>query len=160
MDPYSSPGAPAALPVLSPARIGVRYPATILFILAILSACAFPVFIASAIFEQNKEGPSAVDSFFDGLTREETRKSEAYRSGERFGELLAKVVAFGFYALSLPIQLVGFYRMRQGRSYTLSVVATVLACIPCYSTCCGVMLPFGIWGLIKLNQGDVKSTFV
>ena len=41
----------------------------------------------------------------------------------------------------------------------LALTGCILACIPCCSPGCVLGIPFGIWGLIVLNQEDVKRAF-
>lgn len=51
------------------------------------------------------------------------------------------------------------YQMRQLRNWTLSMVGSVLALLPC-SICCIIGLPMGIWAIVVLIDGDVKRSFV
>lgn len=60
-------------------------------------------------------------------------------------------------ALDLVI-LVGGLRMRQARSYGLSMAAAICGIIPLNSCCC-LGLPFGIWALVVLLNPDVKAGF-
>jgi hypothetical protein len=55
---------------------------------------------------------------------------------------------------------VGAWRMKNLSSYALSMIACIMAMIPCFSNCCCLIgLPIGIWGLIVLNAPDVKPHF-
>jgi len=49
-------------------------------------------------------------------------------------------------------------QMKQLRKWTLAVVASIAAMLPC-SCCCIVGLPIGIWALIVLMKPEVKSAF-
>ncbi len=54
----------------------------------------------------------------------------------------------------------GAMRMKELRSYPLAMTASILAMIPCFSSCCCVIgLPVGIWALIVLLDKDVKAAF-
>ncbi len=50
-------------------------------------------------------------------------------------------------------------KMMRLEGLPLAFVACVLALIPCLSPCCVITLPFGIWGLIVLNDPVVKRAF-
>jgi hypothetical protein len=53
----------------------------------------------------------------------------------------------------------GAIKMRKLESYGLALTACILSIIPC-SGCCILGLIFGIWGLIVLNDQDVKGSFM
>ena len=55
--------------------------------------------------------------------------------------------------------LLGALKMKKLESYTFSIIATVIAMIPCISPCCIVGLPIGIWALVILNKPEVKGAF-
>jgi len=50
-------------------------------------------------------------------------------------------------------------KMKNLESHTLSVIAAVVAMIPCFSPCCILGLPLGIWALVVLLDKDVKACF-
>lgn len=50
-------------------------------------------------------------------------------------------------------------QMKALRQWTLSVVASILAMIPCISPCCIIGLPVGIWALVVLLKPEVKAAF-
>lgn len=56
------------------------------------------------------------------------------------------------------IVLVGAVKMKSLSSYGLAMTACILAMLPC-SACCILGLPFGIWGLVALNNPAVKDAF-
>ena len=60
--------------------------------------------------------------------------------------------------LSLVTLLAGI-RMLQRRSYSLVMTGVILAIIPCFSACCCLGLPFGIWALVVLSNAEVKAAF-
>jgi hypothetical protein len=53
----------------------------------------------------------------------------------------------------------GAIKMRRLESYGLALTACILSIIPC-SGCCILGLVFGIWGLVVLNDQDVKGSFM
>ena len=56
------------------------------------------------------------------------------------------------------IILVGSLKMKSLKSYGFSLAAMILAMIPC-NACCLITLPVSIWGLIVLNDANVKNAF-
>ena len=55
--------------------------------------------------------------------------------------------------------LAGSLRMKDLRSRGLARAACVLALIPCLGPCFVVGIPFGVWGLVVLNDPQVWSSF-
>ena len=56
--------------------------------------------------------------------------------------------------------LFGALKMRNLQSWGLSLATCIVAIFRCcYSCCCIVTMVGGIWGLVVLNQPDVKSAF-
>ena len=49
--------------------------------------------------------------------------------------------------------------MLKVKSYNMALVASVISVIPCFSACCIVGIPFGIWALVVLNDASVKAAF-
>ena len=74
---------------------------------------------------------------------------------------LIMTIAVLVISLGLPIVTVyGALKMRQLRSYGFAVTACILPMIPCVnSCCCGLALPFSIWGLVVLLDPNVRSLF-
>ena len=56
------------------------------------------------------------------------------------------------------IVLVGSLKMKSLKSYGFSLAAMIIAMIPC-TACCLLQLPVSIWGLIVLNDANVKNAF-
>ena len=50
-------------------------------------------------------------------------------------------------------------QMKALRQWTIAVVASILAMIPCISPCCIIGLPIGIWALVVLMKPEVKAAF-
>jgi len=55
--------------------------------------------------------------------------------------------------------LVAGVKMKKLEAYGLAVAASIIAMIPCLSTCCIVGLPIGIWALVVLSKPEVKASF-
>lgn len=55
--------------------------------------------------------------------------------------------------------LMGALRMRELRSRSLSMTACVLTVIPCLGPCCLIGIPVGIWGIMVLNDPQVRTAF-
>ena len=75
------------------------------------------------------------------------------------------ISTFGILALAMLLNLafavtllIGGWRMRQARSYGLSVIAAIIALLPCtFGWILG--LPIGIWALVVLMDPEVKAGF-
>jgi hypothetical protein len=55
--------------------------------------------------------------------------------------------------------LMGGIKMNKLESYSLAMAASIIAVIPCFSPCCLLGIPIGIWALVALNDPNVKSAF-
>jgi hypothetical protein len=53
----------------------------------------------------------------------------------------------------------GAMKMKSLESYGLAMAASIIAMIPCFSPCCLLGLPIGIWALVVLSKPEVKSAF-
>lgn len=76
------------------------------------------------------------------------------------------VIANGFFVgyfifgmVSRVVQLAGAVAMWRVQNYSLAMTGAVCALVPCEMFCCLPSLPFGIWGLIVLNNAAVKAAF-
>ena len=60
--------------------------------------------------------------------------------------------------LAIPVMvLAGGVSMLGRKFWALGLVGSILAMIPCFGTCCGLSIPFGIWALIALMKPEVKQ---
>ena len=66
-----------------------------------------------------------------------------------------KVIGLAISALIL----FGAIGMQKLTGHGLALTAAIVAMIPCFSPCCVLGLPFGIWALVVLNRPEVKSQF-
>jgi hypothetical protein len=55
--------------------------------------------------------------------------------------------------------LVGAMKMKKLENYGFAMAASIIAMIPCFSPCCLLGLPIGIWALVVLSKPEVKSAF-
>ena len=55
--------------------------------------------------------------------------------------------------------LFGGLKMKSLESYSLVMTVSIIAMIPCFSPCCLIGLPIGIWALVVLSKPEVKSAF-
>jgi len=53
----------------------------------------------------------------------------------------------------------GCLQMMKLESYGLGMTACILSMIPCFSPCCIIGIPIGIWGIVVLNDPMVKASF-
>jgi len=68
---------------------------------------------------------------------------------------------FGYCCVGVVLDIlviVGAQKMKRLESYGLAMTSCILAMLPT-SVCCLLGLPFGIWGLVALNQPGVKDVF-
>ena len=54
---------------------------------------------------------------------------------------------------------IGGLRMTKLQNYGLCMTASVIAMVPCFSPCCCLGLPAGIWALVVLSKPEVKAAF-
>jgi hypothetical protein len=55
--------------------------------------------------------------------------------------------------------LFGALKMKKLESYGLAMAASIIAMVPCFSPCCLIGLPIGIWAVVVLSKPEVKSVF-
>ena len=72
-----------------------------------------------------------------------------------WGFLIKVFVVFSAHLLIL----VGATQMWRNRSYGLAVTACVVSLIPVLTPALILGIPVGLWGLIVLRRGDVRSAF-
>lgn len=82
--------------------------------------------------------------------------------GEQYYSVFSGALGIGVTIVSLAIWgFVGWaaMRMKSLEQWTLAVVASVLAMIPCFCPTCFLGIPIGIWSLVVLMKPEVKSAF-
>lgn len=73
--------------------------------------------------------------------------------------------AFGIIGALIGLVVAAFLlwaalQMKELKNWTVAVVASILAMIPCVSPCCIIGLPIGIWALVVLMKPEVKTAFI
>jgi hypothetical protein len=81
-----------------------------------------------------------------------------YNLFHQFGGTLGVVAGVISIAIGLFV-LFGALKMQKLSNHGLAMAAAIVAMIPCFSPCCLLGLPFGIWALVVLNKPEVRSQF-
>ena len=68
------------------------------------------------------------------------------------------IISGAFGVIANIVILVGSWKMKSLKAYGFSLGAMILALIPC-NACCFITLPVSIWGLVVLNDDNVKAAF-
>lgn len=69
-------------------------------------------------------------------------------------------IVFGVIGIIVGIVVIlGAIKMKNLESYGFAMTASILSLIPCVSPCCPLGLIFGIWGIVVLNDPQVKAAF-
>jgi hypothetical protein len=102
----------------------------------------FTLFTGGAMFHHEipPEVPPQMRAFLEGM------------QGPLAGAISLVIAAVNGFVLFGAIQLLRL------RNYSVAMVASVVAMLPC-QCCCLFGLPFGIWALVVLNKPEVKSHF-
>jgi hypothetical protein len=53
----------------------------------------------------------------------------------------------------------GALQMKNLENHSVAMATAIIAVVPCFSPCCLMDLPFGIWALVVLNDPQVKQAF-
>lgn len=53
----------------------------------------------------------------------------------------------------------GSMKMKALDNYAIAMAASIIAMIPCLSSCCILGIPIGIWSIVVLQDPDVKAAF-
>jgi hypothetical protein len=85
-------------------------------------------------------------------------QNEAERMGQVAGFWMGSVGFPIVGTLFMLVILLGAWKMMRAESYGMAMTASILSLLPC-TACCVLGLPFGIWGLVVLNDSDVKACF-
>lgn len=82
--------------------------------------------------------------------------------GDQYYSMFSGAAGIGMAIVSLAIWgFVGWVslKMKNLEQWTLAVVASVLAMIPCFCPTCVLGIPIGIWSLVVLMKPEVKTAF-
>lgn len=83
-------------------------------------------------------------------------------AGGQFANLFsgAMGIVMGIFGLLVAgLWIVGGLKMKDLSSYGLAMAAAVTAVVPCFTTCCCLNIPVGIWALVVLMKPEVKAAF-
>ena len=140
----TTPPTMSAMPTPGPEAVGlVNGPAIGLIVVAVLGALAQ---ITSLIF--NLAGAS--------MLANSRMPKEAWAN--LFSGTIGVVSGIIGILVSVVI-LLGALKMKKLESYGLAMTASIIAMIPCFSPCCLLGLPIGIWAVVVLSKPEVKSAF-
>ena len=148
-DPYQAPVSPTYLPpgqVDAFAAQRVAGPATALMVTAILGLVL-------------QVGATIINLFSLGMghaIRHDQINGLSFTVGDGSGINVASGIVGIIIAV---VVLLGAMRMKRLESYGFAMASAILAMIPCFSPCCLLGLPFGIWALVVLSDGSVKAAF-
>ena len=81
--------------------------------------------------------------------------SSPHETGRMIGMLMVFVGAL----VGGTFNIFAAFSMYKARSRGFALAACVLSMIPCTTGCCWLGLVGGIWGLMVLNQPDVRAAF-
>lgn len=82
-------------------------------------------------------------------------RQQAFATGQMVGAVLGDIVRIIMHI----VIILGALKMKSLTGYGMAMTACILAVIPCCSPCFVIGVPFGIWGLVVLNDARVKSEF-
>jgi len=74
------------------------------------------------------------------------------------GIIAAHFIAGGICLLVMAAVCYGAMQMMSLQDYGMAKLACILLCIPIFG-CCVFSLPFGIWGIVTLNNPEVRRAF-
>jgi len=129
----------------SAAKALVKPPAMILMILSIISivlSVGLLIFYASQIDM----------AIFEDFTRADPDEQE--KAVNVIGNVVGSILSIPFHIFFI----FGCKKMMQLESKSVVWMMLILAVIPCCTPCC-VGLPFGIWGIVVMNDPIVKLAF-
>lgn len=128
----------------------VQPPAIALLVVAALTALLFVVSLFSnewilQAVEQADMPEEQLEQFREMLSK-----------SSMLGNIVGAILNLGGAALIA----FGAWRMKAMKSYGFAITSSILAMIPCFTSCCCLIgLPVGIWALIVLLDKDVKAAF-
>jgi len=156
-NPYQSPQAGMSAPGMIPQSTAdlrayaldrVSVPATML---VVFGSLAIPVAVIGAVgnlFMFNLQGQGFPDPAFQRFFQ----PGPAFMVGIQVGSA-AVSVGIGL------LMVIGGLKMKKLRSHGLCLATAIVALIPCFSPCCCLEVPFGIWALVVLLDSRVAAAF-
>jgi len=143
VSPGTVPAMPAAPPPGSAGAEQVKGPATGLIVVAVLGVVLQTI---SLIF--NLAGASIL--------------ANARMPNEAWAKMFSGTIGAVSSIIGILVSgiiLFGGMKMKKLESYGMAMAASIIAMIPCFSPCCLIGLPIGIWAVVVLSKPEVKSAF-
>ena len=75
---------------------------------------------------------------------------------------MSKGIGVFSFLLSLPWNgfiLWSALKMQKLESHSICLTGAILTLLPCFSGCCCISIPVGIWALIVINKAEVRAHF-
>jgi hypothetical protein len=85
--------------------------------------------------------------------------SKTFKNNTEFASGIATIVICASFVLLAFLGITAGFLMRNFRYYGLCMAGCISMIIPCYNSCCGLGMIFGIWGLIVLLNPEVRAAF-
>lgn len=149
MSPPPPPaGPPTGTPPSSRAKSQVQGPAIGLIVTAAIGVILGLISLLSNLFGAGLASFEDLAGEYDGIGRVIGSSSGAVG-------VLSAVIALAVSGFIIWAAL----EMKELRNWTLAMVASILAMIPCIGPCCLIGIPIGIWSLVILMNPEVKATF-
>lgn len=143
----------------------VAAPAIALMVAGILNILLALFGVASSAFYMSGLNPAAAaqEEQFEEIIQQNQESAEFMRSMLQFSKMMQGPLGLVNNLLACVVGVVitmGALKMKSLKSYGFSMTASILAMIPCLSSCCFVGLPIGIWALVVLLDQNVKQAFL
>ena len=137
----------------------LNIPSIALMVTALLSGlyCCFNIF--SALFTDTSVQVENLRGIYEamGIPMDENMVDLMSQGASKF---VGALIWFFFLAIDLFLFFAAT-RMRSLRNYGLALAAAVIASIPCcWSACCFINVPFGIWIWVLLRDPAIKNAFI
>ncbi|MBN2216580.1 MAG: hypothetical protein JW719_04315 [Pirellulales bacterium] len=146
VNPYQAPADVAAAPFqpLTPAIERVRAPAICLIVMASMQ-------LAICV---------AVTALYTVLLFVMSNDPEFRGRDENLYLGFGMMIGYGVLGIALAgLMLAGAVHMKNLRHYGLALTSAILMLLPCFWPCWILAMPFSVWALIVLANGDVRAAF-
>ena len=153
-NPYQSPAAEIPAPgtisagLRAYALARVSTPATLLVVFGCLAIPVAVLGTISNIIAFNMQGAGFPNPVFDQFFQQDP----AFMVGT---QVVSAVVSVGVGIL----MIIGGLKMKKLEGYGLCLATSIVAIIPCFTPCCCLEIPFGIWALVVLLDSQVSAAF-
>lgn len=117
--------------------------------------------VAADLAERRKDQLAQIDAG-PGTADQKQQQKDVVNKMYDFGDKLAPLspLISGLAGVGGLLILAGGVQLFRGRGRGLGMTSSVLAMIPCFSSCaCVLGIPVGIWALVVLGGADAKAAF-